>query len=74
MRPWTNKSLSFGVIGLLLVALGTSLCFLSPTIFQQILQKVSAITMIDINRSFFQNFVKFILRTGFATESVTNLL
>jgi len=63
MRPWTNKSLSLGVIGLLLIALGTSLCFLSSTIFQQILQSVSAISMIGINRPFFENFIKFILCT-----------
>lgn len=41
MRPCTNKSLGLGVIGLLLVVCGTSLCFLWPTIFQRILQKVS---------------------------------
>lgn len=46
MRPWMNKSLSFGILGLFLVALGNSLCFLWPTVFHQILQKVSAKTMI----------------------------
>ncbi|KAL0101923.1 hypothetical protein PUN28_018466 [Cardiocondyla obscurior] len=39
MRPWFNKSLSVGILGLFLVALGAALCFLWPTIFQQILQK-----------------------------------
>ncbi|EZA62873.1 hypothetical protein DMN91_003151 [Ooceraea biroi] len=43
MRP-TTKTLSLGVIGLLLVALGISLCFLSPTIFRQILQKGLALS------------------------------
>lgn len=42
MKPWTNKSLSFGIIGLLLVALGVAICFLRSTIFHQIIQKVSA--------------------------------
>lgn len=41
MRPWLNKSLSFAILGLFLVALGNSLCFLWPTVFHQILQKVS---------------------------------
>jgi len=42
MRPWMNKSLSFGILGLFLIALGNSFCFLWPTVFHQILQKVSA--------------------------------
>ncbi|XP_032665958.1 protein croquemort-like isoform X2 [Odontomachus brunneus] len=44
MKPWTNKSLGLGVIGLLLVVCGTSLCILWPTVFHQILQKGLALT------------------------------
>lgn len=43
MKPWTNKSSSLGIVGLLLVGLGASICFLWPTLFHQILQKVSVI-------------------------------
>ncbi|XP_011878460.1 PREDICTED: protein croquemort [Vollenhovia emeryi] len=50
MRPWMNKSLSFGVLGLFLVALGNSLCFLWPTVFHQILQKELALS--PTSRSF----------------------
>ncbi|XP_036144052.1 protein peste-like isoform X2 [Monomorium pharaonis] len=44
MRPWLNKSLSFAILGLFLVALGNSLCFLWPTVFHQILQKELALS------------------------------
>ncbi|XP_070149946.1 protein croquemort [Polyergus mexicanus] len=39
MRPWTNKLLGFGILGLFLVALGISLCFLWPIFFHYIIQK-----------------------------------
>ncbi|XP_066598162.1 protein croquemort-like [Prorops nasuta] len=38
MRPWTNKTLGFGVLGLLLVVGGISLCFFGPSLFQFILE------------------------------------
>ncbi|GAB1863256.1 Scavenger receptor class B member 1 [Camponotus japonicus] len=44
MRPWTNKSLGFGILGLFLVALGISLCFLWPIFFHHILQKGLALS------------------------------
>ncbi|KAG5318132.1 CRQ protein, partial [Pseudoatta argentina] len=44
MRPWMNKSLSFGILGLFLIALGISFCFLWPTVFHQILQKELALS------------------------------
>ncbi|KAL6268646.1 hypothetical protein P5V15_001780 [Pogonomyrmex californicus] len=44
MRPWMNKSLSFGILGLFLIALGGVLCFLWPTVFHQILQKELALS------------------------------
>ncbi|EFN81088.1 protein croquemort [Harpegnathos saltator] len=50
MRPWTNKSLSLGVIGLLLLVCGVSLSVLWPIIFHQILQKGLALT--PTSRSF----------------------
>ncbi|XP_071563110.1 protein croquemort [Temnothorax nylanderi] len=50
MRPWISKSLSFGILGLFLVALGNSLCFLWPTIFDQILRKELALS--PTSRSF----------------------
>ncbi|KYN06540.1 PREDICTED: protein croquemort-like [Cyphomyrmex costatus] len=50
MRPWLNKSLSFGILGLFLIALGISFCFLWPTVFHQILQKELALS--PTSRSF----------------------
>lgn len=50
MKPWMNKSLSFGILGLFLVALGNALCFLWPTVFHQILQKELALS--PTSRSF----------------------
>ncbi|XP_072749950.1 protein peste [Anoplolepis gracilipes] len=44
MRPWTNKSLGCGILGLFLVALGISLCFLWPIFFHHILQKELALS------------------------------
>jgi scavenger receptor class B protein 1 len=50
MRPCLNKTLIIGILGLFLVALGNSLCFLWPTIFHQILQKYLALS--PTSRSF----------------------
>ena len=44
MRPWTNKSLGLGILGLFLVALGISLCVLRPIFFHHILQKGLALS------------------------------
>ncbi|XP_020281410.1 protein croquemort-like [Pseudomyrmex gracilis] len=50
MRPWTNKTLGLGILGLFLVALGKSLCFIWPMLFQHIIQKGLALT--STSRSF----------------------
>ncbi|KAL2732609.1 protein croquemort-like [Vespula maculifrons] len=39
MMPWTNKSISFGIAGSLLIILGAFLSFFSSTIFDHILRK-----------------------------------
>lgn len=41
MRPWSNKSLGLGFLGLLLVVSGAVFYFTSSAIFHYILQKVS---------------------------------
>ena len=41
MRPWTNKSLGLGFLGVLLIVSGTTLYLSWPAIFHHILQKVS---------------------------------
>ncbi|XP_076655822.1 protein croquemort [Halictus rubicundus] len=38
MRPWTNKSVGLGLLGLLLIITGTCLYFFWPVIFHHILQ------------------------------------
>ncbi|KAK2581278.1 hypothetical protein KPH14_008068 [Odynerus spinipes] len=50
MKPWTSKSINFGIAGGLLVILGASLCLFSPVIFQQILRK--EITLSESSRSY----------------------
>ncbi|XP_076297743.1 protein croquemort [Lasioglossum baleicum] len=39
MRPWTNKSVGLGLLGLLLIVASSCLYFLWPVIFHHILQK-----------------------------------
>lgn len=44
MRPWTCKSVGVGVLGLLLVSLGTCIYLLYPSIFDSILRKEIPLT------------------------------
>lgn len=44
MRPWTNKSLGLGFLGLLLIVSGLVFYFTSPAIFHYILQKEIPLT------------------------------
>ncbi|CAK9830378.1 Protein peste [Anthophora retusa] len=44
MRPWKNKSLGFGLLGLVLIAFGTPLYFSWPVIFHHVLQKKMSLT------------------------------
>ncbi|XP_078036848.1 protein peste [Augochlora pura] len=39
MRPWTNKSVGLGLLGLLLIVTGTCLYFSWPAILHHVLQK-----------------------------------
>lgn len=40
MRPWTNKSVGLGLLGLVLIIAGTSMYFFRPIIFHRVLQKI----------------------------------
>lgn len=44
MRPWTNKSVGLGLLGLLLIVTSTCLYFFLPVIFHHILQKEMPLT------------------------------
>ncbi|XP_043270801.1 protein croquemort-like [Venturia canescens] len=39
MRPWTSKSITLAIIGLIFVAIGTTLSFTGPMIFRSILSR-----------------------------------